>query len=612
MRRLALVSVIVCWCAPLAVAQVPAGPGEWPQWRGPNRDGVSEEKGLLKEWPKEGPPVAWRVDSVGTGYSSLTIKDGRIFTQGDLNGVEHILALNVEDGAVLWAAPPPGLAKRMDQRVADVWKQADRDGDGRLQEAEALARFRWDFNHYDRPAPGDRATLAAARAERLVRQLDRNGDNRVSEPEAAALFRDHFARIDQAAAGADPQSLADERIARLLAAHDTNGDGQIDRKEAQNTALDQPFGRIDERAPGANKGDDKLTAEELRAYFLRQEAGKDGELTVAELASYYVESKASGDGELTRDELRGFYGGFRNGQGDGPRSAPTVDGSRVYVLGGMGDLSCLDAATGRTLWSVSMTEDLGGNTPGWGYSESPLVVGEMVIVTPGGKQGTLAALEKHTGAVLWRSSDVTENAHYASAVLARICGAPQIVQFARESCFGVSADDGRLMWKYSAANNTTANCCTPVVWQDHVYVTSAYGTGGGLAKITGNAQPQTAEEVYFDKRLGVHHGGVVRVGDYLYGLAGGLTCKHFLSGEDAWKARSVGKGSLAAADGMLYLLGENHEVALAEATPEEYRERGRFRIPSHGRPSWAHPVVAGGRLYIRDQESLTAYNVRAK
>jgi hypothetical protein len=168
------------------------------------------------------------------------------------------------------------------------------------------------------------------------------------------------------------------------------------------------------------------------------------------------------------------------------------------------------------------------------------------------------------------------------------------------------------LWQYSGANNGTANCCAPVVWQDRVFVTSAYGTGGGLAKITGGSQEQEAEEVYFDRQMGIHHGGVVRVGDHIYGLDGGLICKNFLTGENSWKARSVGKGSLVAADGMLYLLSERHEVALAEATPEEYREHGRFPIESHGRPSWAHPVISGGRLYIRDQESLTAYNVRAK
>ncbi|MBW3601015.1 MAG: PQQ-binding-like beta-propeller repeat protein, partial [Planctomycetes bacterium] len=565
-----VVSVLVCAAA--ADAQVPAGPGDWPQWRGPGRDGVSDEKGLLREWPEEGPPVVWQVDTVGTGYSSLAIKDGWILTQGDLNGVEHVIALSVEDGSVLWAVQPPGLATRVEERVAGEAKQADRNGDGRIDEAEALARFRWDFNDYDQPTTGDPAEIAAARAERLVKQLDKDGDDRISDVEAGGLFRDQFARIDTAEEDADSQKLAAERASRLLAASDNDGDGAIDRREARGSVLDQSFRRIDEN------GDESVVADELKSYLADRESGKDGQLTADDLAAYYAEHHPGGDGELTLEELRGYYGGYRNGQGDGPRGTPTVDGQRVYALGGMGDLTCLDAATGKAIWSISLIDDLGGGRPGWGYSESPLIVGEMLIVTPGGKQGTLAALDKHTGETLWRSDEVTQGAHYASAVAADILGVPQIVQFARESCFGVSADDGRLLWSYSAANNGTANCCTPVVWQDHVYATSAYGTGGGLAKITGASQEQEAEEVYFDKRLGVHHGGVVRVGDYLYGLDGGLVCKHVLTGENAWKARSVGKGSLVAAGGMLYLLSERQEVALAEATPEEYREHGRFKI----------------------------------
>jgi outer membrane protein assembly factor BamB len=298
--------------------------------------------------------------------------------------------------------------------------------------------------------------------------------------------------------------------------------------------------------------------------------------------------------------------------GDGPRSTPTIDGSRVYAEGGLGDVSCLDAATGRTLWHVNLRTQFGGSTPGWGYSESPLVAGDLLIVTPGGKQGTVVALNKLTGEPVWQSRQVTEGAHYSTALLTEIGGIPQVVQFARESCFGVALDDGRLLWKYSAANNGTANCCTPIVFDDHVFASSAYGTGGGLAKIVTAGSRQAAEEVYFEKRMACHHGGIVKIGDFMYSNAGGaLLCMNYLTGQIAWQARSVGKGSLVAADGLLFLLSENHQVALAEATPEEYRERGKFKIESHGRPSWAHPVVAGGRLYLRDQGWLAAYDVRA-
>jgi outer membrane protein assembly factor BamB len=236
----------------------------------------------------------------------------------------------------------------------------------------------------------------------------------------------------------------------------------------------------------------------------------------------------------------------------------------------------------------------------------------MLIVTPGGKSGTLAALDKHTGKLLWQSGDVTQGAHYSSPIVADLAGVRQIVQYARQSVFGVRAADGKLMWQYDHPAIGTANCATPIVRGDAVFASSGYGTGGGMAKITGGPDGQQAEEVWFEGSMANHHGGVVRVGDYLYGFgSNSLLCMHFDTGEIAWRDRSVGKGSLVVADGMLYLLSEGHKVALAEVTPEEYREHGRFEIEKHGLPSWAHPVVAGGRLYIRDQHTLTAYDIRA-
>ena len=191
-------------------------------------------------------------------------------------------------------------------------------------------------------------------------------------------------------------------------------------------------------------------------------------------------------------------------------------------------------------------------------------------------------------------------------------GVKQIVQFASKSVFGIEADTGKFLWNYSNANNGTANCTTPVAFNDHVFASSAYGTGGGLVKVSPSEAGQKADEVYFEPKMANHHGGIVRVGDFMYGFGnGGLICMDFLTGKIAWTDRSVGKGSLTYADGMLYLLGENHQMALAEATPEAYREHGRFSLEKFGRPSWAHPVVAGGRLYIRNQHRLTCHDIKA-
>jgi len=237
-----------------------------------------------------------------------------------------------------------------------------------------------------------------------------------------------------------------------------------------------------------------------------------------------------------------------------------------------------------------------------------------VIVTPGGKNGTLAALNKATGEVVWRSAGETQGAHYSSAVAAEINGVRQIVQFAGRSLFAVDAKTGKPLWSYSNANNGTANCSTPIVYGRHVFAASSYGTGGGLAEISAEGEKQTAKEVYFEKKMQNHHGGMVLIDGHLYGFgSGGLICMEYLTGKIAWTKNSVGKGSLVYADGMLYCLGEGHEVALVEANPAEYVEHGRFKIERLlGRPSWAHPVVANGRFYIRNQHRLTAYDVGQK
>ncbi len=604
---------LLCVGAADASAQVPSGPGDWPQWRGPKGDGISLDTGLLKDWPSDGPKVLWQVDSVGVGYSSLSVKDGRVFTQGDLDGVEHILSLDVKTGRTLWAVQPAPVVSLLEAKIAADMKQIDKDGDGVVNEVEALGRFGWDWNKYDRAGTESLEAVADRRAPELLKALDKNGDGTLSFDEAGNLFRDTFERMDQSDSTVDAAALAAQRTAAYVKDLDQDADGQISRKDARGTALDRIFGRIDVRDPATNKGDELLTADEIQAALLKFESGRDGVLSGDELRRYFVSNKVAGDGVLTAQELRAAIGGYRNSMGDGPRGTPTIDGERLYAEGGNGDLVCLEAATGKTLWHVNLRSDFGGGQPGWGYSESPLIVDDWVIVTPGGKGGTLAALEKLTGKLVWQSKEFSESAHYSSPVLAQINDVRQIVQFSNQSVFGVSLADGKPLWRYTAPANGTANCCSPIIEDNLVFASSAYGTGGGLAKISVAGSTQTAEEVYFEKKMACHHGGIVKVGDYMYSAGGGaLICMEFKTGKIMWQSRSAGKGSLCVADGMLYVLGEGHEVALAEATPEGYREHGRFKINSHGKPAWAHVVVTGGRMYLRDQESLAVYDVLAK
>ena len=583
---------------------------DWPQWRGANRDGVSLETGLIKEWPGGSPKLLWQVDRVGVGYSSLSVRGGRLYTQGDLNGVEHVICLKAEDGSILWAVQPEPVAAKLAQRIASELKTMDKDGDGTIVEAEALARLGWSFNQFDRPADGDPKAIATARAKRLIAKLDKNGDGKLDFLECG-LLREKAAEIDGQDKQADVNALVKQRVDALLEALDKDKDGKLSRAEIANTLLSSLSDRIDQTDPETKKKDQILTREEITAYLLKSEPGRDGILSEEELTQYYAAKLPGRDGILTPDELRSTYGGYRNGYGDGPRGTPTLDGDFLYAEGGSGDVCCLEIATGKTVWHLNLVADLGGGVPGWGYSESPLILGDWVIVTPGGKKGTLAALEKKTGKVVWRSEGDTEGAHYSSPVVAELGGVKQIVQMASKSTFGVRADDGRHLWAYTNANNGTANICTPIPWKDHVFASSNYGVGGGLVKI--GTDGASAQEVYFEKKMANHHGGIVRIDDYMYGFGnGGLVCMNFLTGQIAWMNRSVSKGSLVFADGMLYCLGEGHQMALAEANPKEYKEHGRFKIDNLGKPSWAHPVVAGGRLFIRNQERLAAYDVKAR
>jgi outer membrane protein assembly factor BamB len=300
-------------------------------------------------------------------------------------------------------------------------------------------------------------------------------------------------------------------------------------------------------------------------------------------------------------------------RGGGPRGTPTLDGERLYVLSENGDLACLQAGGGGIVWSRNILNDFSGRNPTWLISESPLIDGELVVVAPGGPGAGIVALDKRTGETVWTSRELSDQAGYSSAVAADIDGIRTILAFTAAAAVGVRASDGKLMWRYERPANRTANIATPVFADNKAFFTSAYGTGGALLDLTREGDDVRADEVYFTRDMQNHHGGVVLVDGYLYGASGSiLTCLDFATGREVWKDRSVGKASLTYADGHLYLLSENNVVGLVEATPDGYREKGRFTIPDRGRPSWAHPVVAGGRLYIRNQDALAVYDIRSQ
>jgi len=310
-----------------------------------------------------------------------------------------------------------------------------------------------------------------------------------------------------------------------------------------------------------------------------------------------------------------------NGGGyEGPRCSPTVDGDLVYALGLNGDLICVRAATGKEVWRRNLQDkDLAGSVGGWGYSESPLIDGDKVICTPGGKTATLAALNKKNGETIWKAVTVSpavpegDSAHYASSIAVTVDGRRQYIQFLSLGVVGLSGD-GAVLWRYHAPHNGTANCSTPLFADNHVFAASGYGTGGGLVHLIKKGDKYKAEEVYFTKSMKNQHGGMVLLQDHIYGSDEEfLTCLDFKTGKKAWAERQGGKGSIAFADGRLYYRNEDGPILLVEATPEKYIEHGRFEQPrKSGHNTWPHPVIANGKLYIRDQDFLFCYDVKRR
>lgn len=296
----------------------------------------------------------------------------------------------------------------------------------------------------------------------------------------------------------------------------------------------------------------------------------------------------------------------------GPRSTPTADGDLVYVIGQYGELLCLKADDGSIVWSKHMVKDFGGKLPEWGYSESVLVDGEKVLCTPGGSKGAIVALDKKTGQTIWRTKDFKDGAHYSSLVCCEIAGVKQYVQLTAASVVGI-ATDGNVLWR-AGRKGRTAVIPTPIVKENKVYVTSGYGIGCNLFEISNSDGKFSAEQIYSNKTIANQHGGAVLVGDHVYSYcdAKGWVCQELNTGDIKWAEKGqVGKGSLTYADGHLYLRAESKgTVALIEATTEGYKEKGRFIQPDFGKPkTWPHPIVAGKKLYLRDQDTLLCYDV---
>jgi len=398
--------------ASASLSAAPATSIDWPQWRGAKRDGISTEKGLLKEWPSAGPKRLWQINTLGEGYGSLALVGDRIYVHGRKGNDSVVMALAREGGATAWTAV---IGPRLEQ--------------------------------------------------------DRGG---------------------------------------------------------------------------------------------------------------------------------------------GPRGTPTVDGEHIFALNENGDLACLRTKDGKIVWKKNILQEYKGSNPHWLISESPLVDGNNLIVTPGGNDACVVAMDKLTGKTVWTSKGLSDPAGYASCIVENIQGVRTIMTLTADAGVGVRASDGKPMWRETSPANGTANCTTPVYHNNRVFYTSAYGTGCTMMDLSAKAGLIYANKTYFNNSMQNHHGGVVLLDGYVYGFSANiLTCVELATGKITWRERSVGKGAVTYADGKLYLLGENQTVGLADANPTAYKELGRFRIEDQGRPSWAHPVVCGAKLYIRNQGLLSCYDIKA-
>jgi outer membrane protein assembly factor BamB len=315
------------------------------------------------------------------------------------------------------------------------------------------------------------------------------------------------------------------------------------------------------------------------------------------------------------------------GDGD-PTGTPTIDGELVFAITYDGRLICAESATGRLVWQKDFVDDFGGDVPQWGYSESPLVDRDIVVCTPGAEDALMVALDKATGETVWQTTAPSEmrgqghdGAGYSSIVVGHGAGVRQYVQLFGWGLIGVSPEDGKPLWGYNRIANGVANIPTPIVRDDYVFASTGYGAGTALLRLEATESGVKVNEVYFHpgNKMQNHHGGMVLVDDHVYfghGHNQGLPmCVEFLTGKVAWgPERGPGAASAAVvyADGHVYFRYQNAVLALIEATPEEYRLKAKFRLPSHLDNSWPHPVISDGRLYLRDQEVLMCYDLRAE
>jgi outer membrane protein assembly factor BamB len=339
----------------------------------------------------------------------------------------------------------------------------------------------------------------------------------------------------------------------------------------------------------------------------------------------YITGEKNDDELLTAMDLDGnikwqiIYGTYWEDSYSDARSTPTVDGDQLYVISGKGELVCIERSSGKIKWSVDTIEKFDGDYHHWGIAESPLVVDNKVICTPGADEASLAAFDKNTGELIWQTTSLSELANYCSPILITRGDKKIIATQLEESFVGINADDGSVLWRveYESYQDDPRdiNINTPLYHDGYIYVTSGYDDGGAMFELSADGSKVTLKWV--DKTLDVHVGGVVKVGDYIYGAnwennrMGNWVCLDWNTGKVMYEEEWHNKGSIIYADGMLYCYEEKKgNLALVKANPEKFDIVSSFKIPLGKGPHWGHPAISNGRLYVRHGDALMVYDIK--
>ena len=370
-------------------------------------------------------------------------------------------------------------------------------------------------------------------------------------------------------------------------------------------------------AEGAGRGFSSVALADGKMYTLG-----DAPSVADSDAEYLVCFDANTGGHLWHKEMGKAWKSFGPDNWQSSRSTPTIDGDHIYVLTAYGVLKCCSAADGEVVWEQNLKEEFGGDKgDGWGYGESVLIDGDRLVCTPGKEENTMLCLDKKSGKKIWGSSRPGDRgAGHASIQISEVGGVKVYVNTTASGAMGVRASDGELLWTYDI-DKTTAVIPSPIIDGDLVFFTAGYNRGGALLRQVAKGDEVEIEEVYgLNNKLENKHGGVVMVDGHLFGDSGdkGIPfCAEMMTGDIKWKKRGSGKGSasVVAADGHLYFFFENSTVELVRATPEGYKRVGSFKLDGHDaddvRKSWAHPVVTGGRLFVRQDDKIFCYDVRS-